>query len=378
MKELKQALSNEKGLDFVRQPKPLGTAHAVKHALKALPRTGAGDVMILNGDGPLVTASSLRRTLQRHRRARAQVTVISACLEDPTGLGRIVRDGRGRFLEVVEERDATPDQRAINEINAGQYVVERQALRRLLPRVNNRNAQKEYYLTDLVALADRVAAVPLDDPEEARGLNDPAELDTVRRLMRERILKGLQDAGVDVLSPDLTYIEAGVCVGSGSVIHPFTVIRTGVSIAPRCSVGPFAHLRSGTVLGEGASVGAFVEVKASNLAEGVKAQHLAYLGDAEIGPFANVGAGTITANWDGRDHNSTVVEDGAHLGSGTVLVAPVKVGRGSRTGAGTVVPAGRDVEPGETVVGVPARPLRGSATDRKSNKGRRGRTGRKS
>lgn len=375
LEEVKQALREEPGLTFVRQPKPSGTAHAVKYAMKALPTRGACDVMILNGDGPLVTTASLKRALAKHRRVAAEVTVISAKLPDPTGLGRIVRDTRGRFVEVVEERDATPEQRGISETNAGQYVVRLDALRRLLPKVKNRNAQKEYYLTDLIGLASKVAAVPLDDPEEARGLNDPAELATVRRLMRRRILDTLATSGVEVQAPELTYVESGVCVGAGTVLHPFTVIRRGVSIAPRCSVGPFAHLRPGTVLEEGAAVGAFVEVKGSTLAEGVKALHLAFLGDAEIGAGANVGAGTITANWDGQDHHATIVEDGVHLGSGTVLVAPVTVGSKGRTGAGAVVPAGRDVKPGETVVGVPART---QTNAKKDTKGRRRRPRRKS
>ncbi len=373
--EVRAALAGEPGLSFVRQARPLGTAHAVKQAMAALPKRGAYDVMILNADSPLVTSASLKRALSRHRRAKAEVTIISAKLNDPKGFGRIVRDSRGRCVQIVEERDATAEQRLIDEVNAGQYVTRLDALRRLLPRVKNRNAQREYYLTDLVGLADKVAAVPMGDPDEARGVNDPKELATARQLMRRRVIEDLQASGVEVSAPDLTYVEVGVCVGSGTVLHPFTVIRRGVSIATRCSVGPFAHLRPGTVLEKGAAVGAFVEVKESTLAEGVKAMHLAFLGDAEIGAGANVGAGTITANWDGQDHHSTIVEDGVHLGSGTVLVAPVKVGRRGRTGAGAVVLSGRDVKPGETVVGVPARPL---SEEKQGNKGRRRRPRRKS
>ncbi|MAG56987.1 MAG: UDP-N-acetylglucosamine pyrophosphorylase [Planctomycetes bacterium] len=356
--DIKRAMAAEDDLTFVRQPKPLGTANAVKHALKALPKRGAHEVLILNGDGPLVTSASLRKTLQTHRRRKAQVTVISAIVPEPTGLGRIIRDGRGRFLEVVEEKDATDDQREIPEINAGQYVVGLPDLHRLLPRIGRGNVQGEFYLTDLIGLADRVAAVPLDDAEEARGLNDPKELLEVRDLMRRRVLERHAAAGVQIVAPDLTYVEAGVYIAPGSVVLPFTVLRRGVSIAPRCSVGPFAHLRPGTALHEDVHVGDFVEIKASTLGQGSKALHLAYLGDTDLGKGVNVGAGTITANFDGRRKHRTIVEDGVSLGSGTILVAPVTVGKGSRTGAGAVVLSGQDVPSGETVVGVPARKKR--------------------
>ena len=255
LSDVKTALAGEPDLSFARQPKPLGTGHAVKHAMKALPSRGARDVMILNGDGPLVTSASLRKTLAAHRRARAEVTVISAVVDDPTGLGRVVRDGRGRFLRVVEEKDCAPEERLIPEINAGQYVVRLDALRRLIPKIGKSNAQGEYYLTDLIGLCAKAAAVPLEDADEARGLNDPGELTAARSILRGRILEALVAGGVQIPAPDLTYVESGVCVGEGTTLHPFTVIRTGVSIAPRCSVGPFAHLPSGTTLEEGACVG---------------------------------------------------------------------------------------------------------------------------
>ena len=252
--EIKRALAGERGLAFAKQPRPLGTAHAVKHGMKALPKRGNRDVMILNGDGPLVTPESLRRTLSTHRRAKAEVTVISALFDDPSGLGRVVRDGRGRFERVVEDKDCSPEERTIHEINAGQYVVRLDALTRLIPKIGKSNAQGEYYLTDLIGLCGKAAAVPLGDPQEARGLNDPAEFAIVRRMVRERVVQRLLDEGVEIPAPDLTYVEAGVCVGRGTVLHPFTVIRAGVSIAPRCSVGPFVHLPPGTSLEEGSTV----------------------------------------------------------------------------------------------------------------------------
>lgn len=353
---LRAALKGEDGIRFARQPKPLGTAHAVKCGLKALDGSRSADVLILNGDGPLIRPDSLRGTLEAHRAGRADVTVVSARVPDPAGLGRIVRDGEGRFLRIVEERDASPEERDIREINAGQYAVRSAALKRLIPRIGRGNAQGEYYLTDLVGLAGRRAlAVSLADPEEARGINSYGEFLEAMEILKLRIAEDHTRRGVTILDPFLTHIEAGVCIEPGAVVHPFSVIRRGVSIRARATVGPYAHLRPGTVLAEGSRVGNFVEVKASTLGADAKALHLSYLGDAEVGPRANIGAGTITANFDGRRKHRTRIGADARIGSGTVLVAPVEVGDGAVTGAGAVVTAGRDVPPGSTAVGVPAR-----------------------
>ncbi len=353
---MRKAFAGEAGLRFVRQATPKGTAHAVRMALRALPKRGA-EVLIMNGDGPLVRTESLRALVQQHRQAGADVSVVTAIVPNPAGLGRIVRGPDGRFLRIVEEKDATPEERALREINSGQYVVRAEALHRLIPRIGKANAQGEYYLTDLVEMAGRVAAFPLDDPEEARGINRPNELVEVRRVLKERILAGLMENGVVVVDPDLSYVESGVCVGEGTVLHPFVVLRRGVSIGPRCSVGPFAHLRAGAVLDEEVKIGNFVEVKATRLARGSRALHLSYLGDAALGAGVNVGAGTITANFDGRRKHKTEIGDRVSLGSGTVLIAPVTVNPDARTGAGAIVPAGCDVPAGATVVGVPARVL---------------------
>jgi bifunctional UDP-N-acetylglucosamine pyrophosphorylase/glucosamine-1-phosphate N-acetyltransferase len=286
------------------------------------------------------------------------VTVATAVVPDPRGLGRIVRDAGNRFLRIVEERDADEAERALCEINAGFYVMAVEAARRLLPAVGTRNAQKEFYLTDLPALAlPRAGASTLEDAAEALGINDAAELLRARRCLGERILVEHTARGVIIEDPDHTVIETGVRIGAGTVIAPFCVIRRGVSIAARCRVGPYAHLRGGTKIAEGAAVGNFVEVKASSIGRDSRVLHLAYLGDAQLGRDVNVGAGTVTANFDGHEKHRTVVGDGASLGSGTQLVAPVRVGRGARTGAGAVVPARQDVPPGSTVAGVPARPL---------------------
>ena len=375
MPELRRALKDE-GVAFARQPEPKGTADAVRKVLRHLPKAGA-DVVILCGDAPLVRGSSLRQALSLHRRRRAELTLVTAELAEATGLGRILRDARGDLDQVVEERDATPLQRAIREVNAGQDVVRVETLRRLLPRIGRENTQGEYYLTDLVGLvAGRKQASILKDADEARGINHPAEFRAVRKILAGRLVEAIEAAGATVQDPSLTYVECGVTVGRGAVIQPFSVIRAGVSIGALCVVGPFAHLREGTVLEEGSRIGGFVEVKASRLGPGSRALHLAYLGDADIGADVNVGAGTVTANYDGKRKHRTVVEDGVFLGSGTMLVAPVTVRKGARTGAGAVIPAGQDVAAGSTVVGVPARKLpdRGrSGSGRAAKKGRSGR-----
>jgi bifunctional UDP-N-acetylglucosamine pyrophosphorylase / glucosamine-1-phosphate N-acetyltransferase len=354
---MKEAFEGEADVHYARQPKPLGTAHAVGFGLKALPR-GASDVLVLSGDVPLVTSETLRKLVREHRRGGAAVTMLTAVVDEPAGLGRIVRGEDGRFRRVVEERDADDAVRAIREINSGIYVFDRATLEALLPEVGRKNAQGEYYLTELLGLererggAVRLVAAP--DPGEVAGINRPAELVHARDLLQRRVFADHLARGVRITAPHLTCIEAGVSIGKGTVIEPFSVIRTAVSIAPFSRVGPFAHLRAGTRLESGAQVGNFVEVKASRIGPGTRALHLSYLGDAEVGPGANIGAGTITANYDGRKKHRTRIGAGAQIGSGTVLIAPVTVGRSARTGAGAIVLAG-DVPAGATVVGMPAR-----------------------
>jgi bifunctional UDP-N-acetylglucosamine pyrophosphorylase / glucosamine-1-phosphate N-acetyltransferase len=357
---VKAALADRKGVKFARQDPPRGTGDAVRQALKKLPSDGA-DVVVLSGDVPLVTPALLKGLLATHRRRRAVATAVAASVDDPKGLGRIVRDEGGGFARIVEEKDASAEERAISEINAGLYVFGGPVLRARLKGLKTTNAQGEYYLTDVlgaaVASGLRVMVHAAEDRDDVRGVNTPSELAEVGRLLHRRLIADHQSRGAIFRDPSTVYLETDVSIGSGAIIEPFVVLRRGVRIAARCRVGPFAHVRQGAVFEEGADVGNFVEVKASRLGPGVLVRHLSYIGDADVGEGANIGAGVVTANFDGRKKHRTRIGARAFVGSGTVLVAPVAIGEGATTGAGAVVTKGRDVPAGAVVVGVPARPI---------------------
>ncbi len=377
---IRKTLGPASDLSFAKQPKPLGTAHAVKFGLAALPK-GDSDVLVLSGDVPLIRPATLAAIVTEHRRAKASITALTGVVPDPTGLGRIVRDSRGAFSRIVEEKDATDQIRAIREINAGIYVFRSAVLRRQLPKVGRANAQGEYYLTDVLGLelGDRgkVATHLTAALEEVSGINRPLELVRAQTMLHDRLVAEHMENGVRIVAPHLTHIEVGCSIGAGTIVEPFVVIRTAVSIAAHCRVGPFAHVRSGTVMEEGSQVGNFVEVKASRIGARTLARHLTYLGDADVGSDTNIGAGTITANYDGRTKHRTQIGSEAFIGSGTVLVAPITVGDRATTGAGAVVTAGRDVPPGGTVVGVPARGLeRRGKTRARSTRNSSNKTGR--
>lgn len=361
--ELVKKFLADEGLDSrvtcVRQEEQLGTGHAVRCCL---PHLAAGDdpVVVLYGDMPALRGETLcglaeRWSARPEPRGIALLTVVP---DQPRGFGRIVRGADGGIERIVEERDATDDERAIREVNVGVYAFRAQDLLDSLPGLSTDNAQGELYLTDVIAhvLADgrAVEAVVVEDPQEALGVNSLSHLSEARAVVQERILEGHMAAGVLIEDPATTYIDHGVEIGAGTHVLPCTVIRAGVRIAEGCEVGPFTHLRVGTVLEEGAEVGNFTEAKKSTIGAGTKAKHLTYLGDVTIGARTNIGAGTIVANYDGVHKHPTVIGDDAFVGSGTVLVAPSTVGDGALTGAGAVVTR-KDIPPGETWVGVPAR-----------------------
>lgn len=364
-REMVQAAFPDRGLTWAVQAEQLGTAHAAHCGAQAAALSvdgGDPDLLVMNADLPLLSAETLRGLLSAHTSSGAAVSLLTCDLPNPRGYGRIVRDSDGQICGIVEESDADEQAQRIHEINVGVYVFKASAFGEFYGKIDRENAQGELYLTDLIQLAARagrtVASVKIESVEEVAQVNSRSDLAAASRILRERMLDEYMEAGVSIDDPSTTYIEKGVCIGRDARVLPFTVIRRGVEIAPGCQVGPFAHLRPGTRLADGVSIGNFVEVKNSSIGRNTKAQHLSYLGDGEIGEGVNIGAGTIFANYDGKVKSKTQVEDGAFVGSGTILVAPVRVGGGAVTGAGTVVLKNRNVADGEVVVGVPARSIK--------------------
>jgi len=358
---------------FVAQEPQLGTGHALLQA-EPLLKTATGTVVLLSGDVPLLGASTLKRLLAQHQADAAAATVLTAIVDTPHGYGRIVREA-GRIVRIVEERDASPDEQAIGEINSGIYALDLGPLFDAVRGIASQNAQGEYYLPDLVGIYRQrglaVSTVSVSNPDEIRGINSRRELADVGAIVRHTKNEELMAAGVTLVDPATTYIEPGVVVGADTVIHPNvylegrTVIGEGCeihagtrivdstigdrvlirnycvitesSVAARAVLGPFAHLRPASHVLDGAHIGNFVELKKTTLGRGSKASHLTYLGDATIGDDVNIGAGTITCNFDGKTKNPTVIEDGAFIGSDSALVAPVTIGRGAYVAAGSTI-----------------------------------------
>jgi len=369
-----------------------GTGHAVRIALQAAGTT-SGTVLVAAGDTPLLQGDSLRGFAQEHRAADCAVSVLSGIVEQPHGYGRIVRNHEGDVEGIVEEKDATLEQREIREISSGILAFDAEFLVEALSRVGNDNAKGEYYLTDVVGLAREaglaVGAFPLDDVMQTEGVNDRVQLAQLGRELNRRIVEGWMRDGVTVMDPATTWLDADVVlapdvtilpgtqllgatvVGENAVVGPDTtlkdceigsgarVVRTHGELAvigPGAKVGPFSYLRPGTTLGEGGKIGAFVETKNAQIGDGAKVPHLSYVGDAEIGAGTNIGAGTIFANYDGVAKHRTTVGKDARTGANNTFVAPVTIGDGAVTGGGTVVR--RDVPPGTLAVsGGPQRNL---------------------
>ncbi|MDJ0523074.1 MAG: NTP transferase domain-containing protein [Planctomycetota bacterium] len=337
-----------------------GTGHATRIALDALPDFD-GDVLVIYGDVPQLLTDDLRHLLDAHRDREAAATVLTGVVPEPGLLGRIVRDANGAFARIVEARDATPDELALTEFNTGLYVFDAAALRPALAGLTTDNDQGEEYLTDaltsIAGTGGRIEAVCSADPRSLLGVNDWADVAAAVATLRRRICDEHMRRGVRITDPDTTVIEADVEIAPDAHVYPFTHIGIGCRIGAGAKVGPFARLRGGTVLEPGAEIGNFVEVKGSTVGAGAKAKHLTYLGDAQVGAKANVGCGVVTANYDGKRKHQTVIGPEASIGSGTILVAPVEVGRGGTTGANAVILPKDGVPEGATVVGVPARVL---------------------
>ncbi|MEI6209561.1 MAG: bifunctional UDP-N-acetylglucosamine diphosphorylase/glucosamine-1-phosphate N-acetyltransferase GlmU [Desulfuromonadales bacterium] len=359
---------------YAMQEEQLGTGHAVACALDELAGFH-GTVLILCGDTPLLSSATLSALLMFHRDNSSDITVLTALMDDPFGYGRVVRDASGRVVRIVEQKDADPEEQELREINSGIYCVESDFLFGNIRSIGNDNAQKEFYLTDLLAIAVRKGlvclAMPTADATEIMGVNDRSQMAAAARVLRRRINYELMLAGVTLVDPEQTYIDTGVTIGADTIIHPNCHIGSGTVIGSGCeidqgvsisgcrigadchikagsvledselhenvAVGPMAHLRPGTVLGSHVKIGNFVETKKIVMGEGSKASHLTYLGDAEIGRDVNIGCGTITCNYDGVKKHRTIIGDKVFIGSDVQLVAPVAVGRNSLVAAGTTV-----------------------------------------
>ncbi|HEY6217898.1 MAG TPA: bifunctional UDP-N-acetylglucosamine diphosphorylase/glucosamine-1-phosphate N-acetyltransferase GlmU [Pyrinomonadaceae bacterium] len=390
--EVEQAVLDGVGelASFVVQAKQRGTGDAVESARSQLEHTDSL-VLVLSGDVPLIKIETLRKFIEHHDNAGADCSILSVRLENPTGYGRIIRDESGAFQKIVEQRDANDEQRQVREINSGIYCFDSEELFRALRKVQPANDQGEYYLTDVAEIilrnGGKVSVYLHNDAREVSGINTRAELAEFENLIRRAAIRKLMlDVGVTFIDPSHAYISAEAQIGRDSIIYPNVtiegktiigegcVIRSGVRITnsrlgdavvvkdhsiivdsqieSNCAIGPFAHLRMNAVLEEKANVGNFVEVKKSRLKRGAKAMHLTYLGDATIGERTNIGAGTVTCNFDGKNKHETIIEDDVKIGSDTMLVAPVRVGARSMTGAGSVVT--KDVPPDSLAAGVPA------------------------
>jgi bifunctional UDP-N-acetylglucosamine pyrophosphorylase / glucosamine-1-phosphate N-acetyltransferase len=373
---VRSGLAKRMGLTFALQEPQLGTGHALLQVEPHL-RGATGTLVLLSGDVPLLRPATLATLVERHQKAAAAATVLTARVPQPQGYGRIVRDGRGMITAIVEDKDATDEERRITEINSGVYAFDLAPLFGALKRVGSSNAQGEYYLPDLVriyrARGDRVETVVVDDARDVLGVNSRTELAEVTAIMKGERIEALMAAGVTIVDPASTWIGPDVVVGPDTVLHPGVylegrtrigrgcVINSGVRlvdsilddevvvnnfcvvceshIAAGAQVGPFAHIRPQSDIGERARIGNFVELKKTRFGKGSKANHLSYIGDATVGDDVNIGAGTITCNYDGTAKHPTVIEDGAFIGSDTQLVAPVRVGKGAYVAAGSSIVA---------------------------------------
>lgn len=348
------------GYEYADQEDQLGTGHAVMAAREKFIGFD-GDLLVVSGDVPLLRAETLKALLEKHRGEGLACTILSCRLKDPTGYGRIIRRSNGRVWKIVEEKDSSLYEKVVEEVNTGVYCFSSTILFNSISRLKNENKQGEYYLTDVVKLLSEATAgvdsLLLEDAGEVMGINSRVDLARAQKVLQNRIAFGHMKNGVTIVDPANTYIDSEAVIGGDTVIFPFTVIEGKVTIGSGCKVGPFSHLRTGTILEDGVEVGNFVEVKKSSIGKGSKAKHLSYLGDATVGKNVNIGAGTITANFDGIGKHPTIIEDEASIGSGTTLVAPVMVGKGAVTGAGSVVTKGKKVPPYTTVAGIPARKL---------------------
>jgi len=349
----------------VVQKRMAGTADAIKSAKATFSRF-TGNVLILSGDAILLKKQTLKNLIHTHVNKDADCTFLTSVIHEPYGYGRIIRSQGGKAVAIREEKDAVGYEKSIAEINVGVYCFKSPVLFKMIDSIKLNPVKKEYYLTDMIALLAekkmRIETCEVEDSSEGFGINTRVDLTKAEKVMRQRILQDLMLSGVTVVDPQTTYIHHDVKIGRDTVVHPFTVIEGNVRIGSQCSIGPFAHLRPGTKVRDKACLGNFVEVSRTFFGKESIMKHFGFLGDAHVGTNVNIGAGTVTANYDGKNKNKTQIADHAFIGSDSILVAPLKIGKRAVTGAGCVVPGGRNVAMGKVVAGVPAKEIKRSRT----------------
>jgi len=345
----------------IRQKRLLGTADAVRCASSFL-KGYRGDVLILCGDTPLLTDTSIKRLIHHHRSRKAICTVLTAIVDNPWGYGRIIRNRANDIVAIREEKDASGQERLISEINVGVYCFYWPELLKTIRHIELNQKKKEFYITDIIELfvaqGLAVTTVQTENGREGLGINTREDLSLATSILRQRILKKFMAEGVTIVDPFTTYIETQVTIGQDTVVRPFTVIENNVTIGRRCLIGPFTHLRPGTRVADEVEIGNFAEVSRTHVGQRSIMKHFSFLGDARIGSQVNIGAGTVTANYDGKNKNKTYIANRAFIGSDSILIAPVHVGQKAITAAGSVVTKGTKIPAKTIAMGVPARLLK--------------------
>ncbi|MFH1363270.1 MAG: NTP transferase domain-containing protein [Candidatus Omnitrophota bacterium] len=363
-KEVKSYFPKNSNIEFVRQPKLNGTAKAVEAALK---RAKQDNLLVVCGDAPLITAASLGKLISFYLSQERPGAFLTAVVKRENSLGTVLYDPQGNPKKIIEKIEIGSAASIFQEINSGIYCFQRKALLKNLPEIKPNPRKKEYFLTDLIDLfyqqGEPLSSYRLADSYEIEGINSQEDLVLARKVMRQRIVNGFIQHQVRIIDAETVFIEQGVSIGKNTTIYPFTFIEKGVIIGRNCSLGPFLHLRQGTRIGDDTEVGNFLEINRCRVGNKVKIKHFGYLGDTVVEDKVNIGAGTVVANFDGKKKWKTKISQGSFIGSDTILVAPVKVGKNSRTGAGSVVT--KDVKANTVVLGVPARLLKKTKDSRK-------------
>lgn len=351
----------DKNILFVRQNELKGSGDALRTALDAIDE-GSRRILVTCGDAPVITAATYLSITERQAAEGISCCVLTSRVKDPGEYGRITRDASGGITGIVENKDASAEQKKTNEVNVGTYCFKEEDLREFIREIGVNKKKQEFYLTDIVHIlssAGKKVGSESCCEEEMIGVNSRKDLAMANKTINMKALEKLMASGVTIVDPDTTYVDETAVVGKDTVIFPCTVIENDVTVADNCSIGPFARLRPGTRLSARVEIGNFVELCRTEVGEGSKIKHHTYLGDTVVGRNVNVGAGTITANYDGKEKHRTIIEDDVFIGVGVRTVAPVRIGKGAKVGAGCVVTKNKDVLEGQTVVGVPARPLTG-------------------